>query len=363
MGIQFDIPTATMKSVQFNPDVSKKPHLVHCDVPKVTNPKEVLLKVIAAGVCGTDIHIIHGSYPSRKGVILGHELAGVVVDCGSEVTTLKPGDRVVCNPNRGCGCCNLCKVGRYNLCKKESSASTVGIFRDGGFAEYCKVGESDLMKIYDEIPLLFAPLCEPLSCVVNSWHHVEPVAAGARIAILGAGIIGNLYASLFYFRGYRNVVVSEINESRIEICKSMGTGFEILSPATIGGQLEKGSRQPFNLIIDTSGNAKAIEAAFEWLDIGAKFCAFGIPNPAHKIEIRPHILVGKEIQVVGSMAECQTFPEAVDLFQAMYEAGRIVPEKLGVKIFNLEQHEEAFQALASGEISKALFSISDELKN
>ena len=122
----------------------------------------------------------------------------------------------------GCNNCDHCHGGNYHCCKVGGINNTVGLWRDGGWAQFCKVPSDQVHKIPDNITLEQAALTEPLSCVSHGWDLISPVHVGSKILIVGAGIIGNLWAAVLHLQGHRRVIVSEPNENRRKIVKQLG---------------------------------------------------------------------------------------------------------------------------------------------
>ena len=168
-------------------------------VPELQKPDDVILRVEAASVCGTDVHILDvpPGHPATEGAILGHEFVGEVVSCGEAVGHLEKGDKVVVAPNISCGTCIYCRKNKANLCV---NMTTLGIFIDGGFAEYCRAPASALHPYSRNLPPDKAVLAEPLSCVVNAVKKVD-VVPGQSVLILGAGPIGQLFIDVLKANG------------------------------------------------------------------------------------------------------------------------------------------------------------------
>ncbi len=160
------------------------------DVEKpVAGPDEVLIKVMACGICGTDVHIFCGDggcFPTPPQTILGHEFSGVVEAVGADVKGIKPGERVCVDPNKLCGECEYCKNGIGHFCE---SMTGIGTGVNGGFAEYCAVPQSQVYKIGDNTTFEAAAMTEPLSCCVHGIDMCE-IKPGDTVTIIGGGMIG-----------------------------------------------------------------------------------------------------------------------------------------------------------------------------
>ena len=183
--------------------------------------KEVLIKVAACGVCGTDVHIFHGDKGSAEvtpPVVLGHELSGTVVSVGDNVTSLTDGDHVTVDPNSYCGQCHYCRIGKKQLC---TSLYAVGVNRDGGFAEYCYVPEAQCYRLNEDIPLEFGAMAEPLACCIHGIDNAE-IRTGDTVLVVGGGAIGLMMVQLAKLSGASKVILSEPVEMRRRIGLQVG---------------------------------------------------------------------------------------------------------------------------------------------
>lgn len=191
--------------------------VIEKDVP-TPKENEVLIRIKACGVCGTDHSLYTGGFPANYPVIIGHEFAGEVVATGTDVKSLEIGDRVTVDPNRTCRRCDYCRMGKEHLCVNLSS---MGVHIDGADAEYCVMVESNVYKIPDTVSFEAAAFTEPLACAVHGLEmgHVQH---GDTVLILGAGGMGNLLTQLCALAGAAQVIVSEPIAHRREIAMENG---------------------------------------------------------------------------------------------------------------------------------------------
>ena len=188
-------------------------HLEIRDIPTPTlDAHDVLVKVYACGVCGTDLHIYEGRFPASLPLVMGHEFAGVVVDIGDAVEHITIGDRVAIQPNINCGMCTACRTGRPNLC---DSLSAYGVHVNGGFAQYCRVHAENAYTIGD-MSFDAGAFVEPLSCCLHGIRLVG-INPGERVIVFGAGPIGLLLAQLCRAHGATEVCVVDLIEERLRI--------------------------------------------------------------------------------------------------------------------------------------------------
>ncbi|XP_022906067.1 uncharacterized protein [Onthophagus taurus] len=338
-----------MKAIRFDP-VKKRVELVELEIPKIKGDDQVLIKVAYAGICGTDLHIIQGEFPCKSApIVLGHEFSGIVIEVGTKVTNVKPGDQVVIDPNSGCQTCHNCHIGDPHFCEVGGLQNTIGIYRDGGWAEFCLVPDKQVFVVPSNTNLKIAALSEPISCLVHGLDKISPLPIGKEILITGAGIIGNLWLVALHLMGHRKVTVSEPNLHRLKQLNKLETGYLAITPS----ELEK-SQKKYDIIIDCSGYGPAIEKNLTILNNGGKLCIFGVAPPNIKINVSPYEIFSKELTIIGVKINPFTFPKALGMLEALNER-YLNYENLGIATFKLEEFERALEALKSGVISKATF--------
>ena len=342
--------------------------LVTKPIPKLSNPEDVLIRVAYSGICGTDLHIIAGEFPaSTKALTLGHEFCGIIENVGTSVTTFKVGDRVVVNPNNNCNVCSFCVKGKPHFCKTGGLRSTVGIWRNGGWAQFCRVPSCLVHKIAENLSFSKAALIEPYSCICRGFDQLGEIDPEANILICGSGIIGLLWASLLHFKGFRNISVSEISEKRRNMASSLNLGLKVCLPDYLVSQQRESLKSDnsdwgFDVIIDCTGVPAAIEQAFGWLQRGATFIVFGCCPKDSKVKLNPFDIFNKELKIVGSLINPFTFPTAIKVVQDMADS-YLDLERLGIKLFPLQEYSTALKSLKDGSVSKAMFAIDQSLDN
>ncbi|KAK7862918.1 hypothetical protein R5R35_003255 [Gryllus longicercus] len=344
-----------MDALQFDLK-SKQLSLIQLPVPSKLAENDVLIKVAYAGICGTDLHIAEGAFPCGEKVVLGHEFSGVVEAVGSKVNHVKPGDKVSVDPNSGCGTCNYCTDSNYHYCEVGGLNNTIGIYRNGGWANYCVVPNNQVFKLPEKISLEQAALTEPLSCISHGWDKIQPIPIGKDILIMGAGIIGNLWACVLHLQGHRKVIVSEPQEARRKLVANLNTGYEIMKPTDLQARKAANPKWGVDLIIDCSGFGPAIEQALDLLNPGGQLCIFGVASPETKISVSPYLLFKKELTINAINVNPFSFNKSLGFIDAMGDR-YLAYEKLGIKVFGLNQYEAALAALKTGTIAKAIFKI------
>jgi 2-desacetyl-2-hydroxyethyl bacteriochlorophyllide A dehydrogenase len=272
-------------------------------------PGEVIVKVDACGICGTDLHILDGEFPPAPYPITpGHEFAGQVVACGPEAGpgstsgSVAEGDRVAVDPSLYCGRCERCRAGRDNLC---ANWAAIGDTTNGAFAEYVAVPAANVYRLPDHIDGQRGAMAEPLACAVHGLRRLGSVL-GESVVVTGAGPMGLLLLQVLLRAGASPVAVVDRVGARLEVARQLGA-----ARAVSGGEELDGAR--FDVAVDATGVPAAIEAALGLLDRGGRLLVFGVAPADAAVTVSPFRVYNDEITVVGSMAILRSFGRAVDL--------------------------------------------------
>jgi 2-desacetyl-2-hydroxyethyl bacteriochlorophyllide A dehydrogenase len=300
-------------------------------------PGEVVVRMTAAGLCGTDYEIWSGARPVAYPRIMGHELVGRVEATASDVTGVSPGDPVVVEPNYSCGHCPLCREGNRNLCL---SRTTIGINADGGFAELVRVPARCCWRATAGAASDALLLAEPLAVVVRAVARGEP-KPGETAAIVGAGTLGLLALQVLRARGAR-VMVTSRSRRRFALATELGAD---ATHATLEGRLADAARrfagrEGVDLVVETAGTAEAVTHALELVRPGGRVVLTGLPHEPTSVSF--FSVVRREITLTGSMIYQDEFPEALRLV----ESGAVQTTPLITHRFGLERIGEAFAAHA-----------------
>ncbi|NMB45799.1 MAG: zinc-dependent alcohol dehydrogenase family protein [Firmicutes bacterium] len=310
--------------------------LVEEDVPK-PGPGEVLIKVKAAGICGTDAHILKGESASTPPVILGHEYAGEVVELGEGVTGLHQGDRISVDPNMFCHTCYYCHSGKEHLCL---NLTALGVDIDGGFAEYAVVPEVQAHLLPPSVDFTAGAFIEPVACCIRGLQqaHIQP---GDEVAILGGGPIGLILLQLAVAAGGR-VTVSEPVQSKWSLAKALGAGRTVLP--------EELPDDAFDIVIEAAGIKATVEQSVQVARRGASIVWFGVSPQGLQAAIEPHEVFRKELHISGSFINPHTHARAVKLVGT----GAVRVEPLVSHRFPLTEIDEALRVHASGHANKVM---------
>jgi len=314
--------------------------------PTIRSAQDVLVKVEVCGVCGTDIRIL--AVPpivrAKKGIVLGHEYIGQVVEVGPDVPQFKPGDRVAVIPDLPCGYCRFCAEGRPNLCENMVS---IGGDTDGGFAQYALAPAKGLFKISPDLPVEQGAFIELLSCVMGGVQKAA-LLPGEDVVIIGAGPAGLVYMKVFKAAGAGKVIMVEVSPWRIDFARQAGADLvvnpreqnlrETVRAATDGGA---------HVVVDAVGSQ--VTAAMSAARKGGRIIVFGEDHTAECI-IRPRDIQGQELRILGSFIGIQVFPKAVK----MLESGTVQLTDLITHRLSLPELPAGIAELAAGHGAKGV---------
>jgi len=271
---------------------------------------DVLIKVKAAGICGTDVHIFKGDYFSSYPIIPGHEFSGVIEKVGGGVTRFKAGENVTADPNNFCENCFFCNQNLQNHCERFEAT---GVTYNGAFAEYVAVPESSVFKIGD-ISFEKAAFTEPLACVVYGEQRIK-IEIGADVLIFGAGPIGLLHLQLSKHNGASTVTVVDLNGDRLKLAKKMGADNIVHADRNMEEKLFSISKRGFQVVIDATGVKEVIENSIKYVRNDGYLLLFGVCGMKEKIELKPYEIFKRDIKIVGSFALRKTFQNAINLLK------------------------------------------------
>jgi L-iditol 2-dehydrogenase len=313
----------------------------------VISDDDVLIRVKACGICGSDVHGYTGKTGRRiPPLIMGHEAAGVVEKVGENVAGFQPSDRVCFDSTVYCNKCEPCKKGLYNRCEKRQvlGVSTADFKRHGAFAEYVTVPYWIVSKIPDSLSFIHAALLEPVSIALHAVNRAS-ISAGDTVVVIGAGTIGLFILQAAQLKCATKVIVSDINVYRLNIAKKLGA--DIIVNPKISNLKE---------IIYNETRSNGADVTFEAVGYAATFadaisvtktggCLVAIGNLQKKVEINLHELVARELTYTGSYASSGEFRDCIDLVAS----GKIDVEPLISDVLPLKDGPRAFERLLKAE--------------
>jgi D-arabinitol dehydrogenase (NADP+) len=303
------------------------------DMPQV-GVDDVLIQVHAAGICGTDIHILKGEYEAEYPLIPGHEFSGVVAEVGRNVTRYNVGDRVTADPNIPCNRCPACQRNEPNQCH---NLAAVGVTRDGAFAEFVAVPEGNVFHI-GSMSFAAAALVEPLACVAWGLERLR-IPPGAGALIFGAGPMGCLVAQSLRYSGASKVIVVDKVPHRLALVAELGATETLLAAENLSKRLNTIEPGGFDLVVDATGIPKVLEDAFQYLRPRGTLWVFGVTPRDSRISFPPYEVFRKDLTIIGSFAVNRTFQASI----GMIEGGVVQVEPLISHMLPIEDFAKGFE--------------------
>jgi threonine 3-dehydrogenase len=325
--------------------------LVEVPVPTI-RPDEVLVRVEAASVCGTDLHIYNWDDWARQRIrpplVLGHEFAGTVVEAGPLVRNARVGDYVSAESHVTCGVCFHCRTGRAHMCEQ---TRILGVDRDGAFAEYVAAPDSVLWQNdRAKLPPEIATLQEPFGNAVFAVGHAD--LAGKTVAVLGCGPVGLFSIGIARASGAGRIVASDTRIFRLDLARRMGA-HEILDVSArtdaTAALVDLNEGQHFDVVFEMSGAPEAIETAFTAARNGGRVILFGIP--AHPVQVdvaEALIFKNLDVSAVSGRQVWDTWYRT----RWLLEHGVVDLRPLVTAECGLDGFQHAFDSLASGDACK-----------
>lgn len=307
--------------------------VVDTEVPSI-RPDEVLIRVRAAGICGTDLHIVAGEYMASYPLVPGHEFSGEVAAVGAEVERLSVGDRVTADPNVPCNRCPACQRNEQNQCHR---LSVVGVTRSGGFAEYVAVPEGVVFPTGD-LSYAAAAMVEPLACVVWGLKRAK-VRPGDSVLVQGAGPMGCLMLQAVRQAGAAFVAVTDTVPWRLELAAKLGAHAAVQPHELAAGLLRDIAPDGFDVVVDVTGVPAVVEASLAHVRARGTLWLFGVCPPGTTVNLPPFEVFRKDLTIVGSFALSKTFPESL----ALIKGGAIQVEPLVSHRLPLAEFEQALR--------------------
>lgn len=297
---------------------------------------EVLLKVHACGVCGTDVHIYEGDEGAAKspaGTVLGHEFSGEIVEVGKGVTRLKAGDRVCVDPNKLCGKCEYCLSGIGHFCENMVG---IGTTVNGGFAEYCVIPQEQAYVISDNLTFEEAAMAEPVACCLHGIDLCE-IHPGDTVAVFGMGMIGLLMMQLARISGAAKIIAIEPVEIKRNQALQLGADL-VIDPINedIKEVLAANNIGRVNTVIECVGRIDSMKQAMEIAGKKSVVMLFGLTRPQEELPVKPFDLFRKEITLKASFINPYTQQRAV----ALIESGKIDVKSMISNRLPLEELEK-----------------------
>ena len=336
--------------------IDQAPGLTLVDVPEPSpNSREVKIRVLRTGICGTDLHIkswdAWAAKTIKTPITPGHEFSGVVVEVGSEITSLKIGDHLSGEGHIVCNLCRNCRAGRRHLCMNTIS---VGVNRDGAFAEFICIPESNVWKHDSGIDPDLAAIFDPLGNAVHVALSFPLV--GEDVLITGAGPIGLMAAQIARFAGARYIVITDISEKRLELARTMGVDVSVnVAHEDLRNVMTKlGMTEGFDIAFEMSGAPTALPQILDTVGHGARVALLGLPSKP--IEIDWSKVITNMVTIKGIYGR--------EMFETWYAMTAMIKKGLDIAPvithrMHYTQWEEAFEIAGRADAGKIVLDWSE----
>lgn len=328
--------------------LSEYNHLELRDRPQpAPGPGEVLVRIAACGICGSDVHGFDGSSGRRiPPIVMGHEAAGTVAEAGPGVTRFHAGDRITFDSTVSCGECPTCRRGDFNLCDHRNAfgVSCVDYRRDGAFAEYVAVPERICYRLPDSLSFAEAAMLEPVSVALHAVA-VSQLRGGETALVVGAGMIGLLTLQAARAAGCARVFIADIDRTRLRLAEDLGADAVLAATGDdlVRACLELTGGAGVDVALEAVGRNVTIAAAIESTRKGGTVTLIG--NIEAEVTLPLQKVVSRQIRLQGTAASCGEYPRAIKLLTE----GAIRVKPLITAIAPLEDGPRWFTRLHSGE--------------
>jgi D-arabinitol dehydrogenase (NADP+) len=312
-------------------------------------PGEVLLKVLVAGVCGTDLHLHVGDFGPTYPLIPGHEFVGEVVGLGSGAAPNLLGRRVVVDNTAACGRCQECRRARPAYCV---SLVAQGVNAPGGFADYV-LTDADRCFVVDDLDPEVAVLAEPTACVVHGLDRLA-LAPESDVLIFGAGPTGLILTSLLSRSGAGRLTVAAPTAAKLELARARGAdglvAMDRSDPEVALGRLRQLAPSGFDVVIDATGAPSVLGPTLSLTRTGGTVFVYGMTPEATQWPVAPYDIFRRELTITSSFAQQFSFDRAL----AALRTGRVDPNGLISRRFGLDAYADALAAVADSSVVKAV---------
>ena len=321
------------------------------DVPDPKcGPGEVRIGITHTAICGTDKHIFEWDEWAQNNLklplIVGHEFCGIIDEVGPHVTHYKVGDRVSGEGHITCGNCRNCRAGKKHLCPETIG---VGVHRDGAFAEYLVIPESNVWPLHEDIPSEIAAFFDPLGNAVHTALAFN--ITGEDILICGAGPIGMMAAAICKFSGSRNIVVTDINDYRLNLAKDLGAS-RTVNPRKedIGTVFEElGISHGFDVGLEMSGNPEAFNQMISLMYNGGNIALLGLLPNSTKVDWNKVIFKGLNIKGIYGREMYDTWYKMTQMIRSGLSVSKVLTHH-----FKIDDFQKAFKVIESGNCGKVV---------
>ncbi|MBL8265573.1 L-threonine 3-dehydrogenase [Steroidobacter sp.] len=321
------------------------------EIPKPTvGPNDVMIRIKRTAICGTDMHIYNWDAWAQKTIpvpmAVGHEYSGEIVEIGSEVSGFAIGDRVSGEGHITCGYCRNCRAGRRHLCRNTLG---VGVNRQGSFADYVVIPAFNAFKLPAVIDDEIASILDPLGNAVHTALAFDLV--GEDVLITGAGPIGIMAAAIARFVGARNVVITDVNDYRLELARKMGAtlALNVQRDSLDDAMKQLGMQEGFDVGLEMSGNPSAIRSMLRTLHHGGSIAMLGIPSSEVAIDWNEVVFKGLTIKGIYGREMFETWYKMAAMLQSGLNIRPIITHRLPIK-----DYQRGFEIMGAGQSGKVV---------
>lgn len=311
---------------------------------------DVLIRIKKTAICGTDMHIYNWDEWSQNTIpvpmTVGHEYAGVIEAMGEGVSGFEIGDRVSGEGHITCGHCRNCRAGRRHLCRNSVG---VGVNRAGAFAEYLVIPAVNAFKLPDDISDDMAAIFDPFGNAVHTALSFDLV--GEDVLITGAGPIGIMAAAVCRHVGARHVVITDVNDYRLELASKMGATrtVNVLNNSLTDVMAELEMTEGFDVALEMSGVPSAVQSMLKAMNNGGKVAMLGIPPSDMAVDWNQVIFKGLQIKGIYGREMFETWYKMVSLLQSGLDISPIITHQ-----FKIDEFQQGFDAMGSGKSGKVI---------
>lgn len=325
--------------------------LENIPIPKCDN-NDLLVKIEKTAICGTDLHIYNWDEWAQRTIktpqTIGHEFVGEIVEMGQNVSGFEIGERVSGEGHIVCGVCRSCRAGRRHLC---TNAVGIGVNRDGCFAEYLSLPSSNAWHVHDDVSSEIASFFDPLGNATHAALSFDLV--GEDVLITGAGPIGIMAVTIAKHVGARNVVITDINDYRLDLAKKMGATKTInITRSSVEQGKEELNMIGFDIGLEMSGNAQAFESMLENMHHGGRIALLGLLPQMAQIDWDQVIFKGLVIKGIYGREIWETWYKMQTMLQSGLNVGPVATHR-----FKFEDFQQGFDVMSTGNCGKVILEL------
>jgi D-arabinitol dehydrogenase (NADP+) len=325
----------SMKAIVY--DAPRKFEYRDVEIPKI-QPNEILLRVHACGVCGTDIHVHDGDFGPRFPLIPGHEFSGEIVELGSEVTNLKKGQRATASTTMACGKCFYCHRGDFLQCE---NLDGIGVEINGAFAEYIKL-RADLVFPIEKLSVRESVMVEPTACAVHGMETLD-MKPGSTVLLLGAGPTGQVLAQLLKLNGAARVTGAAPAGPKLDLIARLAAdevvAIDRKDPEIHRRRLRELGPKGFDYVVEATGSPQLLEDAISLASRRGTIMVYAVYADAAKAQITPADIMRRELRIKGSFAQIDCFPRAL----AYLESKKVKVDEIVTHEIPLHDYQKALE--------------------